>query len=170
MPVFASHVEQAPERPFFGVIRTRRIARRRPDAAILLVDQLLVAQVFVAAVTPFAAHPLVQAFGERLGQAIRERFGHDGVVVVVLGPEAVAQLLQADAARHGEGADVIGQSGILRRDEIGEGPARLAAFSIRLLPQEMESLEHLVARLIRVQFDVVADGVGRETSHTRRAP
>ena len=47
-----------------------------------------VREVLVAAVAPLVAHALVQALGEGLGQAVGERLGHDGVVVVVLGPEA----------------------------------------------------------------------------------
>ena len=85
----------------------------------------------------------MQAFGEGFGQAIGDGLRHDGVVVVVLGPEAVAQLLQADPAGHRESADVIGQPGFLGRDEVGERPARLAAFPVGLLAEEVESLEHL---------------------------
>ena len=48
----------------------------------------LAGQIFALAVAPLVAHALVQALGERLGQAIGERFGHDRVVVVVLGSEA----------------------------------------------------------------------------------
>ena len=73
----------------------------------------LLAQVLVAAVAPLVAHALVQALGERLGQPVGERLGHDGVVVVVLGPEPVAQLLQADAGGHREAADVVGQARVL---------------------------------------------------------
>ena len=57
-------------RALLGVIRAGRIARRRPDAAILLVDQLLVAQALLAAVAPLVAHALVQAFGKGLGQPV----------------------------------------------------------------------------------------------------
>ena len=69
-----------------------------------------VRQIFVAAIAPLVAHALVQAFGEGFGEAVGEGLGHDGVVVVVLGAEAVAELLQADAAGDGEGADVVGQA------------------------------------------------------------
>ena len=94
---------------------------------------------FVAAVAPFVADALVQALGEGFGEAIGDGFGHDGVVVVVVGAEAVAQFLQADPAGDGEGADVIGQAGFLRRDEVGERAAGLAAFAVGLLAEEVEA-------------------------------
>ncbi len=74
---------------------------------------------FVAAVAPFVAHALVEAFGEGFGETVGYCFGHDGVVVVVVGAEAVGQFLEADAAGDGEGADVVGQAGFFRRDEVG---------------------------------------------------
>ena len=72
----------------------------------------------------------MQALGESLSQAIGEGLRHDRVVVVVLGPEPVAQFFQADSAGYGERADMIVQTGFLRRDEVGEGSARLATFSV----------------------------------------
>ena len=103
-----------------------------------LVDEFRVAELLRAAVAPLIPHALVQALGKGFGQPIGEGLGHDRVVVVVLGAEAVAQFLQADAAGHREGANVIGQPGLFRRDEIGERPARLAAFAVGLLAKEME--------------------------------
>ena len=102
----------------------------------------------------------MQAFGEGFGEAIGDGLGHDGVVVVVLGPEAVAQFLEADAAGDGEGADVIGQAGLLRRDEVGERAAGLAAFAVGLLAEEVEAVEHLCAGAVGVELDIVADGAG----------
>ena len=169
MPVFASTSSRRQSGALFGVIGARGIAGRRADAAILLVDQVRVAQVFAAAVAPFVAHALVQAFGEGLGQAVGERLGHDGVVVVVLGAESVAELLQADAGGHREGADVIGQAGLLRRDEIGQRAAGLAAFAVRLLAQEVERVEHLRARRVGVQLDVVAHALAGKKPYTPRA-
>ena len=119
-------------------------------------------EVFGAAVAPLVADALVQTFGEGFGEAVGEGLGHDGVVVVVLCAEAVAKFLEANAAGDGECADVVGEPCFLRRDEVGEGAARLASFLVRLLAQEVESLQHLCARFVRVEFDVVDDGVGRE--------
>ena len=102
----------------------------------------------------------MQAFGEGFGEAVGERFGHDRVVVVVVGSELVAQLLQADAAGYCERADVIGQPGFLWRDEVGERPARLAPFPVRLLAEKVESIENFFSCAVGVEFDVVADCAG----------
>ena len=95
-----------------------------------------------------------------LRQPIRNRFGHDGVVVVVLGPEAVTQFLQADPAGYRESTDMVGQSGFLGRDEVGERSAWLAAFPVCLLAKEVKSFQNLLTGVVRIQFDVVADGAG----------
>ena len=92
----------------------------------------------------------MQAFGEGFGQAIGDGLRHDRVVVVVLGAEAIAQLLQADAAGDREGADVVGQSGFLRRDEVGERAAGLAAFPVGLLAEEVEALRAPWSRVLSV--------------------
>ena len=63
----------------------------------LFVDQLLGREPFSSSVAPLLAHALVQAFGEGLGETVRERFGHDGVVVVVIGFELLDEFLEADA-------------------------------------------------------------------------
>ena len=60
----------------------------------------------------------MQLLGERLGQAVGERLGHDRVVVVVVFLEARDELLDADARGDGEAADVIVTP--VRRDEVGQ--------------------------------------------------
>ncbi len=75
-------------------------------------------QILAAAVTPLIPHSLMQAFGKSFSQAVGEGLRHDRVVIVVRGPEPVAQLFQADSARHRECPDVIGQPGIIWRDEV----------------------------------------------------
>ena len=72
----------------------------------------------------------MQALGESFGQAIGDGLCHDRVVVVVLGPEPVAQLLQSDPARYRECTDMIGQPRFLGRNEVGKRSARLAALFI----------------------------------------
>ena len=69
-----------------------------------------VRKIFVPAVTPFLADALVQKFGERLGQAVRQRLGHDGVVIVVVGFEFLDQFLQSMPAGDGERAEIVGQA------------------------------------------------------------
>src|SRR6202012_3546363 len=101
-------IEQTPDRAFFRVVRTCRVARCRPDPTILLLYQLLAAQVFITTVAPLLANPFMQAFGKGFRQAICDGLSHDRVVVIILSPEPVAELLQADSAGHGEGADMIG--------------------------------------------------------------
>ena len=70
-------------------------------------------------------------FGEGFGEAVGEQLGHDGRVVVALGAELVAKLLQADSGREGEGADVVGRAVAPVGDEVGQaevfGAARLVA-------------------------------------------
>src|SRR6202012_751288 len=132
------HIEQLPERTLLRVVRTCRVTRGRPYAAILLFDEVGVAQAFLAAVAPFLAYALVQAFGEGFRQAVGDGFRHDRVVVVVLGTEAVAEFLETNAAGYRESSDVVGQSGFLRRYEINQRAAGLTAFTIGLLTQEVE--------------------------------
>ena len=61
-------------------------------------------------------------------------------------------------------ADVIRQSCFFRRDEVGKRPARLAAFPVCLLAKEVESLQHRSACVVRVQLDIVTNGVGGKKS------
>src|SRR5277367_5311981 len=101
-------------------------------------DQILFAEALCTTITPLLPHLFVKAFGESFRQPVSDGFRHDRVVVVVLGPELVAQLLQADSAGYGECTDMIGQSGFLRRDEVSERSARLTPFFVRLLAEEMK--------------------------------
>ena len=82
-----------------------RIAEGGPDPAEALGDQLLVRQRLVGRV-PLAARPLVQPLGERLGEPVGERLDHDRAVVVVLGLEAIGELVAA-VDRDRERADVV---------------------------------------------------------------
>ena len=142
------------------MIGAGRVAGGRANTAILLVDKVVNAQRFRAAVAPFVADALMETFGKGFGEAIGEGLGHDGVVVVVRGTEAIAKLFEADAAGYGECADVIGQAGFLGRDKVRERAARLASLPVRLLTKKVKTRERLAARFVRVKFDIVADGVG----------
>src|SRR5690606_25708755 len=85
----------APESAFLRVIRTRRVAGGGANPPIALLDEVLVGKVLAASVAPLLAHPLVEVFSERLGKTIRERLGHDGVVIVMSRLEFQHQLHQA---------------------------------------------------------------------------
>jgi diadenylate cyclase len=156
------HIQQTPERTLLRVIRARRIARSRPDPAILFVNEIFLAQTFIAAVTPFAPHALVQVFSERFSQPVFEGFRHDGVVVVMLGPEPIAQLFQPDPAGHGESSDVVGQACLSRRDEVGERTTGIIAFPVRLLAQKVEPLKRVPAGGICIKLDIILQSIGRE--------
>src|SRR5262249_48241608 len=99
-------IKQSPDSSLHSVIRASRVSRSRSNATILLVNELFGAQMFIASVSPFAPYALMQVFSECFRQAIREGFGHDGVVIVVLGAESVAQFRQSDAAGYRESPDV----------------------------------------------------------------
>ena len=104
----ALDVEHLPQRALLGVIRAGGISRRRADAAIDFRDQLLVGQALFGRVTPqLAAHAQVQRFGRSFREAIRQRLQQDVVVVVMRRFEALEMLLDADAGRDGERADVV---------------------------------------------------------------
>ena len=77
-------------------------------------------ELFVAAEAPVAAGLGVQVFGERFGQPVGQRLGHDRVVVVVIAVELRGQLVAADAGRDGERAEVILAAAVDRGDEIGQ--------------------------------------------------
>ena len=68
-------IENAEQRDLLRVVRASRIARRRPDAAVLLADQLLVGQPLLAAVAPVGPGDRVQPLGECLGQPVGQGLG-----------------------------------------------------------------------------------------------
>ena len=90
---FGFYFEQGPESAFFGVVGAGGVAGGGADAAVFLVDEVVGGEGFVAAVAPLVADLLVEALGEGLGEAVGEGLGHDGVVVVVVGTETVAERL-----------------------------------------------------------------------------
>ena len=66
------------------------------------------------------ARALMQALSESFRQAIGQRLGQDGVVIVIGTLEALGEIVLADAGRHHEGADMVGKLARARRHEIGE--------------------------------------------------
>ena len=100
-------VEELPEGALLGVIGAGGITGRRPDAAVLLFDEVLVRQLLVPAIAPFFTDAFVQVFGKGLGQTVGQGFGQDGVVIVVIGFELLDQFLQPVATGDGEGTQII---------------------------------------------------------------
>jgi hypothetical protein len=99
----AFRIEQLPQRRLLGVIGAGGIARRGPDALILLADQPGAVELLARGIAPkLAPHPLVHALRQCLGQAVREGLQHDAAVVIVRRLEARHVLIDADARRHGE--------------------------------------------------------------------
>ena len=156
-------IDQLEEQFFLGVIRTGRIAGRRADAFVFLAHQGLVVKFFIGRITPeLPAHAFVQPLGKGLGQTVRQRLGHDGVVIVVRLFEFLRQLLGA-MNPDGETADIILEAGIFRRDEICERAIRPPRGFFVLLAQAVQHHDRLLARFILVNFDIiVVHAVGRE--------
>src|SRR5260221_12887214 len=146
----ALDIEQFPQDAFLGMIRTRGITRRRANAAILFFDELLGGEVFRVPISPLVAHTLVQAFGEGLGEAVRQRLGHDSIVIVVFRLEAFDDLLKTMPGRDRESAKMIPQACFFRCDEIRERLRGLTFLFRNLLAQEMESRTYRLPRFIIV--------------------
>src|SRR4029079_13864954 len=74
--------QQIEQLALLGVIGAGRIAERGADAAVFLVDQIVVAEVLGGGVAPVAARARVQLLGERLRQPVGQRLDDDRAVVV----------------------------------------------------------------------------------------
>ncbi len=102
----------------------------------------------------------------RLGQAIRERLGHDGSVVIVLRLVAGHQRLQADTSRDDKGPHPVLSAAVLGSDEVCQGqvgtPRRLGC----LLTQGTDPVQ-LFGSVRRPEHDIVSTSTGREESHGR---
>ena len=146
--------EGAKEIALDGVVGARRIARRRPDAAIALGDEVGGGERLVGGVAPeVGAHALVQPLGEGLGEPVGQRLQHDRAVVVEVGGELLLLLVDAEAGGHREEADVVALARAFGRDEIGEAAVRpLDAVDDRphaLHAQAAPGEEHLAAAIRR---------------------
>ncbi len=131
-------VEQVEERPLLGVVGAGRVAERRADAAVFFLEQLVLRQLFLAAVSPVDPCLAVQHFGEGLGQAIGDRLGHDGQVIVVLRFELGDERIAANTRRHGERPEVIQAAAVERRDVVGERAEVGLPLALPLLSQHGE--------------------------------
>ena len=139
------------------MIGAGRIAGRRPDAAVLLGHQFLVRQCFVRRVAPeLLADALVEPFRKGLGQAIGQRFQHDGAVVVLLVLKRLDACVDADAGGDGERAHVVLHPAALRRDEIRQTEIGSVGGLFVLLAQVVPGHQHLRSRFVGVDLDVVA--------------
>ena len=131
-------VEKTPDSSLLGVVGTGGVARRGTNATVFLVNEVVDGEVFGTTITPLVTNAFVEAFGEGFGEAISEGFGHDGVVVIVVGAETIAEFFEAVPSGDREGADVIRKVRFFGRDEISERAARLMAFDRDLLTKEVE--------------------------------
>ncbi len=68
----------------------------------------------------------------------------------------------AEAGRHGEGPKIIGHARDDRSEIIGQAAKVGLPFALPLLPEHAETQPLLCARLVGVNDDIVAIGVGRE--------
>src|SRR5579875_3974287 len=97
------------------------IAGRRAYAAILLGNQLFVAERFVGRIAPeLPAHALVQTLGECLGKAVGQRLRQDGRIIVIGTLESLGDVLLPEARGDDESADIVRDSARTRGDEIRE--------------------------------------------------
>ena len=156
-------VEEVPERPLLGVVGAGGIAGGGADAAVLLVDQVVGRERLVPAVAPVAAGLLVEHLGERLGQAVGQGLGHDRVVVVVRRPRTrLASSSAPMPVGHGEGAEVVDPARSDGRDVVGQAPEGLLPLALPLLAEGVDPRPLGRPRLVGIDHDVVAVGVGRE--------
>ena len=165
IPARCLGLEQLEDRPLLGVVRTGRVAGRRPDPLVALGDEVVVRKRLVGRVAPqLAPNLLVQPLGERLGQPVRERLGEDRRIVVVgcleLGDETV-RAVEAVAGRDGERPDVVRQASLRGGNEVGQRDVRAARRLLHLLPQRPERGEAVAAIVVAPHRDVVVvHGVG----------
>ncbi len=157
-------LEQLEEGALLQVIGAGGITRGGADPLVAPPDQFLVAQVLFRGVAPeLPADPLVQAFGEGLGQTVGQRLQHDGTVVVVPGLEGGGGRIGPQAGGDREGAHPVGRSPVIGGDEVGQGQVGTPGLLLGLLAQGAQDRPDPGAGRVGPDRDVVLGGpVGRE--------
>src|SRR5215213_7511367 len=100
------------------MVRTSRIAERRPNSAVLFLNQVVVRQILESAVAPFTANTLMQELSKRFRQSIRQCLDHNRVVIVVLRFELMRERFRTDTRRQCECTHMVAQSRTERRDVV----------------------------------------------------
>ena len=132
-------VEEREQSALGRVVRARRVAERRANAAVLLREDVLARQVLRHAIAEVFASLVVQVLRRGLGEAVGEGLGHDRVVVVVLPLELAGELVGAVPGGDDERAEVVDRAAVAgRRDVIGEREAHVLGL---LLPHHREPRE-----------------------------
>ncbi len=104
-----------------------------------------------------------------LRPAIRERLGHNRIVIVVIRVEFFREFIAAQSGRHGKCAEIIRPAAILRGDEIGERIKRLGAAAFPLLAQRVDARERLLWLGRIEELNIVPNTIGRpEAIHAIR--
>ncbi len=102
----------------------------------------------------------MQVLRKGFGEAIRERLHHNRRVVVIGAPEALRDLVFAHSGRHDEATQVVGDAARPWCDEIGQRHIGAALATGELLAKRVQRRDRLVARLVGVDLDIVALGIG----------
>src|SRR5437763_1102298 len=125
--------EEREQLRLLAVVRAGGIPERRPDAAEPLGDEVFGREPR-ALLVPGTARDLVEVLRERLREAVRERLGHDRLVVVVLGFEAGGELVGADPGGDRERTEVVA----FGSEVIGKAAVRPRVAVVGLLAEEAE--------------------------------
>ena len=157
-------VEEVEERVFLRMVGLGGVAGGRADAAVLLVDQIVVTELLFNTIAPIVAGYLVKTLGEGFRQPVGQGLGHNRMVVVVVSFEAGGQFARADAGGHCESAQIVRSAGIEGGNIVGEGAEVVLPLSLPLLAKGVKAGEFDTAVGIAVDEDVVSNGSRRPES------
>lgn len=151
-------MEEIEECAFFGMVGASGITGGGADAAIAFADQIIVAEVFLLAESPFVANALVEVFGEGFGESVSECFGGDGVVIVVIGFVMGDQFIGSKTRGNAEGSEIIVSLAVVWGDEVSEGVAGCIG-AAALLSEGAEACLDGGAGVVGVEDDIVTVAV-----------